>query len=185
MKLRLLAVALVFACTPADEEETATTDPETSASASDPDTSAGTNPAELGCAFPEVQDTTDGTQTPIMDAWSSACTTDAECVERIGEGAVCLFEAVIYELPGGFCTKPCTLPDTATRVVLDDPACDPNGGVACVGQNPTFMNCAIICTDDAQCNRDGYVCRQMPLIAEATDPSICLMPDCCQETCEE
>ncbi len=177
MKLRLVALTLAFACTtPADDEPTTT---------NDPDTSAGTNTEELGCAFPEEQDSTDGMMNPIMDAWSSACTTDAECVERIGAGAVCLFEAVVYELPGGYCTKPCTLPDMATRVVMDDPACDPNGGVACVGQNPTFMNCAILCTDDQQCNRDGYTCRQMPLVSEATDPSLCLMPDCCQGTCND
>jgi len=183
MKLRLVALALVFACTVADEEETASADPDSSAS--EPDTSAGSNDPMLACALPEEQDTTDGMTSSVQETWGAACNTDADCVALVGEGAVCLVQAVVYELPHGYCTKPCVLPDMATRVVLDDPMCDPAGGVACTGVKRVFEYCGLLCSDDAQCTRDGYICRQMPQVAEVGDPTICLMPDCCQDTCEE
>lgn len=177
LALATLFIPLLLAC-PADDDDDPTT--------ADPDTSAGEgdSAAALGCALPEEQDSTDGMSNPLQETWGSACTTDAECVERIGAGGVCLFEAVVFELPLGYCAKPCVLPDANTRVVPDDPACDPNGGIACTGQQGAFEYCAPICTDDAQCNRDGYICRQMPIVSQAGDPSLCLMPDCCQGTCD-
>lgn len=179
---------LLFACPADDDEDTsATTNSNTNADTAADETaseSGASGNEVLGCAFPEEQDTTAGVSTPIMETWGSACTTDAECVERVGAGGVCLFQAVVYELPEGYCAKPCTLPDANTRVVMDDPACDPAGGVACTGQMGTFEYCAPLCTDDAQCNRDGYICRQMPIIAQPEDASLCLMPDCCQGTCD-
>jgi hypothetical protein len=186
MKLRLLPLVLAFACTPADEEETATTD--TDASESDPDTSAGTNDTNdpaLACAIPEEQDSTDGAMMSTQQTWGAACNTDADCVALVGEGGVCLTQAVVYELPYGYCAKPCQLPDMATRVVMDDPMCDPAGGVACTGQMGIFEYCGVLCTDDAQCDRDGYICRQMPMIAQPEDPTLCLMPDCCLDDCTE
>lgn len=183
MKLRLVALTLAFACTPADEEETASTDPD--ASASDPDTSAGTADPMLACALPEEQDTTDGMTNSVQQTWGAACNTDADCVALVGEGGVCLVQAVVFELPYGYCAKPCELPDMATRVVMDDPMCDPAGGVACTGQKDIFEYCGILCSDDAQCDRDGYICRQMPMIAQPEDPTLCLMPDCCLDTCAE
>lgn len=185
MKLRLVALALVFACAPADEEETASTDPDTSAS--DPDTSAGTTDPDpvIACALPEEQDTTDGMTASAQQTYGAACNTDADCVALVGEGGLCLIQAVVYELPHGYCAKPCVLPDSATRVVLDDPACDPAGGVACTGQKDIFEYCGVLCSDDAQCDRDGYICRQMPMIAQPEDPTLCLMPDCCLDTCAE
>ena len=121
-----------------------------------------------------------------MDTWGAACTTNEECVALLGDpAAICETNAVVYELPGGYCTKPCVLPDATTQAVPDAADCDPNGGVACIGLMGTFERCGIICTDDMQCNRDGYICRQMPLIAQPDDPRMCLMPDCCQDTCEE
>jgi hypothetical protein len=71
-----------------------------------------------------------------------------------------------------------------TTVIADDPQCDPNGGVACVGQRPAYQRCARVCTDDQQCNRQGYVCRQMPSISVEGDPEFCLMPDCCLGSCD-
>ena len=147
---------------------------------------SGDSAAELGCAAGAEGDTTDGAMEPLLDTWGAPCNTDAECVELIGDPeAICETAAVIYELPAGYCSKPCQLPDMATRVVPDDPTCDPDGGVACIGLMGMFQRCAKLCTDDAQCNRDGYICRQMPLISEASDPKACLMPDCCQDTCAE
>ncbi len=154
---------------------------DSSASAS---ASGGDDSAALGCAVPEEIDGTDGATMTLQDAWGAACSNDAECVALIGDGAVCLTQAVVFELPLGYCSKPCVLPDANTRVVPDDPMCDAAGGVACVGAKGTFEYCAKLCTDDMQCERDGYICRQMPLIAQAEDPSLCLMPDCCMGTCD-
>jgi hypothetical protein len=168
----------------ASEPTAATNDPSADTTAGE-SSAGGDDAAALGCALPENPDTTDGNTTPLQDAWGSACTSDAECVARIGDGAVCLDLAVVYELPLGYCSKPCSLPDSDTRVVPDDPTCDPNGGIACVGlSGALFEYCAPLCNDDAQCNRDGYVCRQMPVIAQPQDPSLCLMPDCCEGTCD-
>lgn len=122
---------------------------------------------------------------PLMNAWGAACEVDADCEALLGAGAVCDPMSVIYELPGNYCTKPCQLPDTSTTVVLDDPACDPAGGVHCVGQAPLYQRCVPACTEDAQCNRHGYLCRTMPSISQPQDPSFCLMPDCCQGSCGE
>ena len=102
----------------------------------------------------------------------------------LGEGGVCLTEAVIYELPQGYCSKTCTLP-AGTQYSVDDAQCDPAGGVDCIGQAPLFQVCAPQCTDDAQCTRDGYTCRNFPLIAMEGDPTYCLMPDCCEGSCAE
>ncbi len=182
MKLRLVTppLLLLLACAAESDGDTQAN----MMSATAPDTSAGSGDAVLGCAVPEEQDSTDGMSNPLMETWGAACSTDAECVALIGDGGVCLLEAVVYELPYGYCTKPCALPDMSTRSVVDDPACDPAGGVACVGQQGAFEYCSPLCTDDAQCNRDGYICRQMPIISMMGDPSLCLMPDCCQDTCD-
>lgn len=127
---------------------------------------------------------TDGQNNPLMDSWGSPCTQDSDCVPALGEGAICQKLAVVYELPGGYCSRPCTLPDNATRVVDNAPDCDPGGGIACIGLKGFFESCAPLCTDDMQCNREGYFCRQMPMIAEEGDAKACLMPDCCDGTCE-
>jgi len=96
---------------------------------------------------------------------------------------VCLGEAVIFELPGGYCSKLCTLPED-TNYSFDDPQCDPTGGVDCIGQAPLFEVCAPQCKQESQCTRDGYICRTFPLISEEGDPTYCLMPDCCQDSCD-
>lgn len=172
-----LALVLALGCTVSEDPADTDAPADTSGSGADP---------MLACALPEVQDTTDGMTNPLMETWGAACGGDADCVALLGDGAVCLLNAAgVYALPHGYCAKPCVLPDMTTRFVPDDPACDPAGGVACTGQKDVFEYCAPICTDDAQCTRDGYICRQMPLIAQPDDPSLCLMPDCCEDTCEE
>jgi len=197
-----VSIALSAACVADDVEDTGaesganTTSPTTAApttaapTTADADATADSgnddSSVELGCAAGAIGETTDGASDPLMMTWGASCTTDADCVALIGDpAAVCDTMAVIYEMPGGYCTKPCSLPDLETQAVLDDPQCDPAGGVACIGSMGTFERCGIVCTDDMQCNRDGYICRQLPLIAQPDDPRLCLMPDCCQETCAE
>ncbi len=119
----------------------------------------------------------------LQSAWGAPCTEDSECVALLGEGGVCLGEAVIFELPGGYCSKTCTLPE-GSKYSIDDPQCDPDGGIDCIGQAPLFEVCAPPCTNSSQCGRDQYSCRNFPLIAAEGDPTYCLMPDCCQESCD-
>ncbi len=176
--LALVGLSWVAGCTEDGKETDASASADATATASD-------DVGELGCAADIPHDTTDGASNPVMETWGAPCTSDAECVALIGEGAVCQTMAVIYELPGGYCSKPCSLPDDATRVVMDDPQCDPAGGVACIGAKGYFESCAVICTDDMQCNRDGYTCQPMPMISQEGDPSFCLMPECCIDTCAE
>jgi hypothetical protein len=161
---------------------------DTNADSADSASQSTTNGSATGsdggmCPLEQPANTSDGSSDPLMDAWGAPCSSDADCVALLGDGAVCDTMAVIYELPGRFCTKECELPDTSTTFVLDHPECDPNGGVACVGQKPIFQRCAVVCTDDAQCNRDGYYCRRMPMISQDSDPTFCLMPDCCETSC--
>ena len=173
--LLLLPLVLLLGC-PAEtgEDEDGSGDPATDDTMTGADDSAA-----LGCAAEIEHDTTDGAMGDLQMTWGAACETDDDCVALLGADAVCLFEAVIYELPLGYCTKPCMLGD-GERVLPNDPACDPAGGIDCIGQNLVgFQYCAPPCTDDGQCSRDGYTCRQMPMIAMAEDPSYCLMPDCC------
>jgi hypothetical protein len=118
--------------------------------------------------------------------WGAPCSADADCVALIGDGAICAGEAVIYELPGGYCTKPCNLPDPMTTVVADSPDCDPAGGVDCIGSMGFLETCAVPCGSTADCGgRENYECRQMPMIAQPDDPTYCLMPDCCQADCTD
>jgi hypothetical protein len=173
--LALLVSSLLSACPVEDGE-----DGNSSANATADDAAA------LGCAAEIPFDTTAGASNPIMQTWGAACTSHADCVALIGDpDAICDTTAVVFELPGGYCTKACTLPDLETRSVPDAPDCAAEGGVTCLGVKGTFERCGIPCTDDMQCNRGGYECRQMPLISQPEDPSFCLMPDCCQDTCEE
>jgi hypothetical protein len=189
LPLALLALALPLACTTDDAEDATAgesgshNDTSASSAASD-ETASSDDSAVLGCAAEITFDTTDGASNPIMQTWGAACTTNADCVALIGDpDAICDTMAVVYELPGGYCTKECSLPDLDTRAIPDAPDCDPNGGVTCLGVMGTFERCGVPCSDDMQCNRAGYECRQMPLISMPEDPNFCLMPDCCQESC--
>ena len=183
LSLALLAVSLP-ACPAADDTddtaaESGPNDDTTASTAAAPaeETASADDSAVLGCA---AGVTAGSSPEPIMETWGAACTTNEECIDLIGDpAAVCDFAAVVYELPGGYCTKPCMLPDLDTRFVLDDPQCSADGGVACLGVMGTFERCAIPCTDSAQCNREGYECRLLPLVGVEGDPNFCLMPDCC------
>lgn len=196
-RLLCLALPLVVGCPADDSEEgdegatnsesngtagSSETDDPTAADASG--TSEGSDDsAALGCAANIEHDTTDGASDDKQMTWGAPCSEDAECVALLGEGGRCMFEAVIFELPQGYCSKDCTLP-SGEMYSLDDPQCDPNGGVDCIGQAPLLQVCAVQCTDDNQCSRGGYTCRNFPLIASEGDPTYCLMPDCCQDSCE-
>jgi hypothetical protein len=174
---------------PADDEDEDTgaddgsgedpTDPE--AGTAPEDSSGGDDAAALGCAADLPEDAMDGTVTGIMGKWGSPCETDADCIPVIGEGGVCLFTAVIYSLPQGYCSKSCPLPEGVTYVA-DDPTCDPAGGVSCIGNTDVGFNyCDVPCTENAECERAGYYCRLLPQLGAEGDPMFCLMPDCCQE----
>jgi hypothetical protein len=203
--LRLLltpSLVLLFAC-PSDDaggndtgndDGNNTGDNDASSTASGSET-AGTAPSDssgggddssmLECAADLPEDEQDGTVPGIMGEWGAACETDADCVAKVGEGGLCLKAAVIYELPLGYCSKACDLPDGFTGVVPDDPTCDAAGGVHCLGVDGTFEYCTVPCTENPQCERAGYFCRLMPQIAMETDPMFCLMPDCCDTDCSE
>ena len=185
---RILLVSAVAALVACPEEDDGTGD-EMAGDDDDDDDADGTGDddddgIELGCAAGVVGETTDGATMPTQDMWGAPCNVDADCVPLIGEGAECVKQAVIYEMPGGYCSKPCTLPDADTRFVLDAEDCDPEGGVACIGQKGIFERCAVVCSDDMQC-RDGFQCRVMPMIGAEGDATTCLMPDCCLDTCAE
>lgn len=162
----LLLSCLVVACDKSGDEtngEESTTGPE---------------PQPCGTEWAEKDDSTPS----IMDAWGAPCTTDDECVAILGTDGVCVQNILgVYDLPGGFCSKYCALPDSATSFVHDAPDCDENGGVTCVGAKDLFSACIIPCTDNNQCGREGYGCRTMPTLASEGDPTFCLMStvDCC------
>lgn len=119
----------------------------------------------------------------VMTEWGSGCEVDADCVAALGPDAVCIREAIIYEMPSGYCSKPCRLPADDVTVVRDDPECDPDGGVHCVGVRGVFQRCIAECTDPAQCGREGYSCQRMPLIGRDGDPQGCFMDECCEGGC--
>lgn len=161
-----LCVALISAWTGCDEEDA---------------------PAAEACWL-EAQAMKAAPGTSIQETWGAACKTNADCVALLGDGAICDQMAVIYELPGGYCTKPCTvglpsMPNNMSSFELDDPECDPAGGVHCVGANGNYTRCAPPCTDDSQCAREGYFCRLMPSLGVDGDPTFCLMSDCCEGSC--
>jgi hypothetical protein len=187
----LLLPCFLFACTSDDSSDTGNdtgnndgSDAPTSAPA-DSSSGGGDDSAALECAADIPEDAQDGTMTGIMGTWGSPCDADADCVTVLGAGAVCLKAAVVFELPLGYCSKPCDLPEGSSTPLIDDPMCDPAGGVDCLGVDGTFEFCAVPCTDNAQCERTGFYCRRMPYIAMESDPSYCLMPDCCEPDCSE
>ncbi|HET6584365.1 MAG TPA: hypothetical protein VFG69_12975 [Nannocystaceae bacterium] len=178
-------LALLLACSSddADGNDDGNDDNATGASAGETADSSGggDDSALLECAADIPEDAMDGTMPGIMGTWGAACDVDADCVTLLGDGAICLKAAVIFELPLGYCSKPCDLPMGFSGSVPDDPTCDAEGGVACLGVDGMFEYCTVACTDNAQCERTGYYCRQMPVISAEGDPSYCLMPDCCDD----
>lgn len=183
----LLALSVLGLCAcPAEDDET-----DGSASAADDGSGPGTSaPADDGAATmaddgAATQDDTAGADGGGLQAtWGAPCATNDDCIALLGPGGECLFQAVVYELPGGYCSKKCALPDDQTLIVLDAPDCDPAGGVHCIGQSSVdFQYCTVPCTDDSQCTRENYECRQMPQLAQEGDPTFCLMADCCLGEC--
>jgi hypothetical protein len=118
-----------------------------------------------------------------MNTWGAACQDDVDCVALLGPGAVCMREAIVFELPYGYCSKPCTLPDPETTLVRNAADCDPEGGVMCVGLQGFFERCVPECTGNEVCGREGYFCRPMPYVAGEGDPEVCLVDDCCENGC--
>jgi len=184
---RILLIPLVLlACSSDDSSDTGNDDASDAPTSAPADSSSGADDsAALECAANIPEDAQDGTVPGIMGSWGSPCEADADCVPALGDGALCLKSAVIFELPLGYCSKPCDLPAGSSAPVPDDPACDPAGGVDCLGVDGTFEYCAVPCTENAQCERAGFFCRRMPIISMETDPTYCLMPDCCEDDCSE
>lgn len=138
----------------------------------------GPEPQPCGTEWAEKDNPT----TSVMDMWGAPCTADSDCEPLLGADAVCIQNILgVYDLPGGFCSKYCTLPDSSTSFVHDAPECDPAGGVTCVGAKDLFSACIIPCSDSNECGREGYGCRTMPTLASEGDPTFCLMStlDCC------
>lgn len=167
-----LLLALATACDGGGSSEGEDTNAEGS--------TTGPEPQPCGTEWVEDKDTS---MTPsVMDDWGAPCTQDSECVTILGEGGVCVDNILgVYDLPGGFCTKYCTLTDTSTSFEHDSMECDPNGGITCVGANGLFTACIRVCDNSNQCGREGYGCRTMPTLAAEGDPTFCLMnpTDCC------
>jgi hypothetical protein len=164
----LLLSCFVVACDKGDDGDT-----------NGDDETTGPEPQPCGTEWVEK----DAGSTPsIMDAWGAPCTSDDECVAILGTDGVCVENILgVYDLPGGFCSKYCDLPDSSTSFIHDAEQCDPNGGVTCVGAKDLFSACIIPCTDNNECGREGYGCRAMPTLASEGDPTFCLMStvDCC------
>jgi hypothetical protein len=111
----------------------------------------------------------------LMGEWGHACQSDDECAAILGDKAVCLTDVLMaYSLPGGYCTKECTLP-AMTAYDPGNPSCAPDA--MCIGASGYFEACAVECTDDSDCPREGYECRLMPVIGQPGDPMFCLMTD--------
>lgn len=176
-----LALPLAAGC-PADEEDS-TGDEGANSESNTTEVSTTDEPSTTDQPATSAEGSSGGGGEDLQTTWGAPCIEDSECVALLGEGGVCLTEAVIFELPGGYCSKLCTLPE-GSKYSIDDAQCDPAGGVDCIGQAPLFEVCAPQCTGDSQCGRDQYNCRNFPLIAEEGDPTYCLMPDCCQESCD-
>lgn len=152
----------------------------TSASTTDAPTSSSTTDLSTTTTTTDDDDTTGATSTTGDDTnqmthYGAPCTVDGQCKGLIAANAVCLKDVLgIYELPDGYCSTPCMLSGMIT-VIEGAPDCFL--GADCIGLDGYFEFCALPCDDDSQCPREGYECRQMPVISEPNDPKYCLMKD--------
>lgn len=150
-----------------------TTEPVTTGPTSttvDPTTTDGTTTAAT------TDMTTGGGDQGLMSHYGAPCETDADCKELLGAGGICLKDILgVYALPGGYCSTDCDLPDQQTTYILDARDCTMMAD--CLGLMGYFEGCAHVCTDDSQCPREGYECRQMPQISNPDDPEFCLMTE--------
>ncbi len=115
------------------------------------------------------------------EGYGLPCTTPADCTDALGPDAICIQNILgVFDIPGGFCSIDCEVPPD-TVIVRDAEECSPNGGVDCVGIEGAFTACLPSCENNAQCNREGYGCVQMPIISMPSDPTYCLMNQtaCC------
>jgi hypothetical protein len=114
-----------------------------------------------------------------MEFFGLPCTADADCTPTLGADGKCLKDILgFYELPGGYCSILCALPDAMTGYVKDDPTCAGGGpGSYCISADGYFEGCVTECTDNSQCPREGYECRIMPQLGKDGDPKFCLMTD--------
>jgi hypothetical protein len=161
---RLIGVAWVSLCMMAacGDDETTSAPPDTR------------EPRQI-CLDTAPEDDTAG----LQQTWGAACTEDQQCKDITGDdAATCLKEAVIFELPDGYCSKPCDV--AGSTAVLDAPECG-DEGLACVGVDDYIEACALPCTSDDDCTRAGYICRTFPVIGMPGDPKFCLMVDCCND----
>ncbi len=117
-----------------------------------------------------------------VQGFGAPCETDADCTEIAGGAGSCVTEILgMFEVPNGICTiTDCTVPSD-TFYVPDSTECSDMGGIDCVGIVGNFTACLPTCSNNDQCNREGYGCRLMPLIGAENDPTYCLMDaqDCC------
>jgi len=119
---------------------------------------------------------TTGPDAGLMGQYGHACSTDADCIAVLGAGGKCLKDILmVYNLPGGYCSTDCDLPDQQQTYI--PMATDCKLGADCVGLMGFFEGCAFPCTDSSQCPRDGYECRVMPEISNQGDPTYCLMTE--------
>jgi hypothetical protein len=161
----------------------ATTPPTTDAPTSEPLTTGPTSSPTTGDTTGDITGPTSdsssgdsGGAEDLMQVHGHACASDADCQALLGPDGVCQKDILgVYGMPGGYCTTYCQLPDQQTTYQLDSRSC--TMGADCVGLMGYFEACAHVCTEDAQCPREGYECRQMPQISNPDDPKFCLMTD--------
>lgn len=179
----LSASLVLLACSGDSGEDTETTGTGTASSTGT--TAAETDATTTGSAmdmYCKSGAPMPGSGTNLMEKWGAPCTTDQQCVDLIGEGGVCLDNILdIYLLPMGYCAKLCSLPDATTKYVPDDPVC--GMGQTCLGAKDFFEACAVPCTDDAQCQREGYTCQVLPQLGADGEPKFCLMGPNCTNAC--
>ncbi len=181
-----LACSLLLACSGdgnmATTQSTRTVDPTADSSGDPSDATAPTGTAPTGTASttagPDSDTATEATtgDAGLMGKYGAPCATDADCIAVLGEGGTCLKDILkVYAMPGGYCSTYCALPDQQMTYI--PMAADCELGADCVGLMGYFEGCALPCTDDSQCPRGGYECRQMPVISNADDPTYCLMTE--------
>ncbi len=186
-----LALALSLTACAGDDSatgsDTQTTDPTATGTASNSDSSSESD-SETGGVDTKTQlcgtgDKTEGSGTNLMEKWGTPCSSNEECVAAAGDGAECIENILdIYVLPQGYCTKPCSLPDSDTQYVENDPMCG-DEGMTCLGAVGFFETCALPCTSDDECQRDGYSCQVIPQLGAEGDPKFCLMNYQCTVAC--
>ena len=160
--------------TPATTGE-ATTDEQTSGTLTTSPTTDATTDLTTG-AISDGSSSGGGDDMNLMKIHGSACATDDDCKAVLGADGVCQKDILgIYALPGGYCTTYCQLPDQQTTYQTDSAFCTMMAD--CVGLMGFFEACAHECTDNIQCPRAGYECRQMPQISNPGDPKFCLMTE--------